>query len=122
MGARLSTTQKDVFYQVVGVLRVAGVKFSKGELKRFIKLLFLHFPKTTPEYVSSVLFWSNICTKFDNLARSGDTKVMKFIFWPQQMKAALLRMKGVEKRHSSLEVVSPVRVLFPLLPSPLVPQ
>lgn len=44
MGARLSTTQKEVYYKVVGVFTV----FSKGKFKKFLRKLSLHFPHTPP--------------------------------------------------------------------------
>lgn len=97
MGARRSTAQKGVFYQIVGVFTVAKAEFSKGELKRFTRLLFLHFPKTTSDHGSSIPFGDEVCTKFTDLAQSGNMKAAKFTFWLQQIKAALLEIRGVQK-------------------------
>lgn len=72
MDAWLSTTRKEFFYQVVGILTVGNVKFSKGQLKCFVRLLFLHCPQTSSDLVGSIPFWDAVCNKFTDLARSGD--------------------------------------------------
>lgn len=54
MGAKLSAAQRNVYLSFVGVLTVNKVKFSKGQLKKFVHKLFLHFPQTIPEAVTKV--------------------------------------------------------------------
>lgn len=54
MGVRLSTEQRDVYYKAMGVFMVADVKFSKGKLKQFLKMLSLHFPHTSPDCATDI--------------------------------------------------------------------
>lgn len=59
MGTHLSIAQRDIYLSFVGILTVNKVKYSKGQLKRFVRKLFLHFPDTTPEAEprSSIGIW-----------------------------------------------------------------
>lgn len=76
------------------------VEFSKGELKKFIQLLFLHFPHTSPNSLNSVPFWDVVEKKFWDLAKSGDVKANKSVFWPLQIRSTVSTAKGMEKGHS----------------------
>lgn len=99
MGAQVSTAQKAVFYQICSVLTGGNVKFSKGKLKRFIRRLFLYFPQTSPALVCSSSFWDTVCSKLTRLARAGDMKAAKFLFWPLQIRAALKSSRGGVKEQ-----------------------
>lgn len=81
MGAKLSAIQRDVYLSFVAVLMVNKVKFSKGQLKKFVRKL--HFPQTIPEAVTEVQFWDSVISKFTDLATPGDEKAAKFLFWSQ---------------------------------------
>lgn len=109
MGVRLSTAQKGICHSLVNVLFVKNVKFFKGGLKRFICVLFLHFTQMSPESVNSVPFWDAVEKKFFELARSGDTKAKKFMFWLLQIRSVISAAREVEKGHksSSSRSVSP---------------
>lgn len=97
MGARLSTIQRDVYYSLIGVLVLVKVKHSKGELKKFVRKLFLHFPNTTPEAVAEAPYWRSAIAKFSDLATSGDKKAANYLFWSQTILTTLLKMKEMQK-------------------------
>lgn len=84
MGVKVSAIQKDVYYSFVAVFTVNKVKFSKGQLKKFVRVLFLHFPQTSPETVTEARYWDTVISKFTNLATLGDENAAKFLFWAQQ--------------------------------------
>lgn len=103
MGARLSAAQRDVYHSFVGVLLVVKVKFSKGQLKQFVRKLFLHFPNTTPEAVTETQYWGPVMSKFADLAASGDQKAANYLFWSQQIRTTVEKIKGVQKGSSRRE-------------------
>lgn len=99
MGAKLSVAQREVYYSLVGVLSIFKVKFSKGELKTFVRKLFLHFPNTTPEAVTETRYWGPVVAKFSDLAASGDEKAANYLFWSQKIRTAVEKIKGVQKEQ-----------------------
>lgn len=122
MGACLSTTQKGIYHQLISVLTIARVMFSKGESKQFVCLLFLHFPQVSPDLVHSIQFWDDVGKKFLNLAESGDVKIAKFIYWPLQPCSALMVVKAVEKEQGFKVWVSPSSSPLPCNPRPSTPK
>lgn len=103
MGACLSVAQRNVYLSFVGVLAVNKIRFSKGQLKQFLRKLFLHFPDTTPETVTEVRYWDSVISKFTELATSGDGKAAKYLFWSQKIKSVVEKINGVEKESSQRE-------------------
>lgn len=114
MGGQISTPQREVYYNVFGVFTIANVKLLKGELKKFLSRLFLHFPHTSPESITEVQFWDAVDDKFTQLAKSGDAKIAKSMFWPTQIKSTLLIINGAEKGKCLRELID-----FPSSKSPI---
>lgn len=63
----------------MGVLESGGKHFSKGLLKRFIRLLFLHFLGVSPSNVTSIPFWDGVGLKLTDLMNQGDTLAQKLL-------------------------------------------
>lgn len=98
MGATFSAEQRNIFFRISTDLKEANIKFSKKELKKFIKFLFIYFPNTYADLCGSVAFWDTVCETFLTLSRGGDLRVAQFVIWPHQMRAILqggrMRKKG----------------------------
>ncbi|XP_058279923.1 uncharacterized protein LOC131378759 isoform X1 [Hirundo rustica] len=99
MGGKLSAVQKGLYYSFNSVAELAQLKISKGELKRFVRWVFLHFPQTSPEQIYSSKFWQAVINKINNLALSGDKQASKFLNLASQLSAAVTkRNRKVQKQ------------------------
>lgn len=78
MGAGLTRPQREVYIQVVGVLKVGRFHFSKGLLKHFVRWIFAFFPNISAISVKSVKFWDQVGENLAVLKKSGDDLVGEF--------------------------------------------
>lgn len=125
MGIRLSTQQKEIYVQVVGVLRegsslregVGG--FSKGLVKKFVRRIFFHFPTVSVRSVRDKDFWRGVGLALTEGTRRGDPSVkdgyMKLfvLIWEVVKDNGTGEIRRDDKRDSSAK--SPV---FPRALSP----
>ncbi|XP_068036427.1 endogenous retrovirus group K member 7 Gag polyprotein [Anomalospiza imberbis] len=114
MGSKFSTTQKGVYYEILGILAGGNVSFSKGKLKQFIRWLFLHFPQVSPEDVRSTQFWDTVGRELVKIGKSGNTSTAKFVFWSLQIRSALPKQREVKEKPNSNDCAS----ALPIPPHP----
>ncbi|XP_066425894.1 endogenous retrovirus group K member 5 Gag polyprotein-like [Molothrus aeneus] len=86
MGAKLSVSHKDVYYHFLNFLKSEKIRFSKSDVKQFVRWLFLHFPDVSTENISDLAFWDKIGNELLRAGKSGDTSPSKFVFLALQIR------------------------------------
>ncbi|XP_064285402.1 uncharacterized protein LOC135305595 [Passer domesticus] len=95
MGAHLSTAQKKLFNNVLGILLNGGFdKVKKKEIRKLILWLSSQFPEVSPEQIKDLAFWKRVCKILEDLAKTGDSSMQRVMFWALQIKKVLQSQKG----------------------------
>lgn len=78
MGTQLSTQQREVYLQVVGVLREGGEKFPQSLVKGFVCWMF-KFPQIMAKEVRDENFWRTVgCLLTESTKRGDPTTTLRF--------------------------------------------
>lgn len=106
MGARQSTAQKRVYYQVKSLLIGGGFDPPKVELKKLSKWIFSQFPYTSPEHVKDPLYWKAVVAKLDQAVSSGEARLCPAAYWAGKV-LILLSPPGELRKNPSSQSLNP---------------
>lgn len=102
MGVRLSHPHREVYLQVKVSLKLGNGKFSRGDLKHFVRWIFFHFPSVSIDLVHSLEFWDKVGNKLTLDLRVGGVSVSKFL------PLLVLICASLEKKRKGSGLGSPV--------------
>ncbi|XP_058279903.1 uncharacterized protein LOC120764858 isoform X3 [Hirundo rustica] len=120
MGARLSVSQKIVYYQILGALDDRKTHCQKKQLKKLIWYLFSQFPDVSFDQISSPEFWEAVAKKLSQSSSCNDKEKANFALWSLQILFAM--QKQNEKKKKTVPCgFSPVSSVSPY-PDPKIPS
>ncbi|XP_053823596.1 uncharacterized protein LOC128801605 isoform X2 [Vidua chalybeata] len=116
MGGKLSTQQKEIYYQVKVTLTESGKSFSKSFVNKFIKWLILRFPNVSAQDVRKMGFWKHVGAVLTEGTKKGDPSVKKGFMRIFLLVYDMVK-EGADSRETREAEKSP-SALFPPSPRP----